>query len=152
MGLILKRNFCFDVNGRFESTWCVTLYCMSYLVLPLSAIAIIERIGGRRRRLRRKHSKVLTDISSWHIWYLPSPRDWLRSPTHHVLAYLTQSWSWLHEMLNWSPLAALSYNSNSKGLKKSSGSKSWMSTRPIHQTILWVSPSFLPSFLPNFQE
>ena len=26
MGLILKRNFCFDVNGRFESTWGVTLY------------------------------------------------------------------------------------------------------------------------------
>ena len=26
MGLILKQNFCFDVNGRFESIWCVTLY------------------------------------------------------------------------------------------------------------------------------
>ena len=31
MGLILNRNFCFEVNGRFESTWCVALYfsCVS---------------------------------------------------------------------------------------------------------------------------
>ena len=30
IGLLLKRNFCFDVNGRFESTWMVTL-CIPWL-------------------------------------------------------------------------------------------------------------------------
>ena len=35
MGLILKENFCFVVNGRFESTCCVTLY--------ISQIVVTER-------------------------------------------------------------------------------------------------------------
>ena len=28
MGLILKQNLCFDVNGRFDTTWKVTLYML----------------------------------------------------------------------------------------------------------------------------
>ena len=27
MLLIIKRNFCFDVNSTWETTLCVTLYC-----------------------------------------------------------------------------------------------------------------------------
>ena len=45
MGLILKRNFCLDVNGRFESMWCVTLYknCA-----PLPAGGVVLEGGCRR--------------------------------------------------------------------------------------------------------
>ena len=45
MGLILKVNFCFDVNGRFESTRMVTLYLNSeYIATPcaLTNIAVLE--------------------------------------------------------------------------------------------------------------
>ena len=28
-----KRNFCFEVNGRFPTTWCVTLYILMYIFL-----------------------------------------------------------------------------------------------------------------------
>ena len=32
MGLILKRNFCFAVNGRYETTWMGTLYLLRRMV------------------------------------------------------------------------------------------------------------------------
>ena len=49
MGLILKRNFCFDVNGRFESTWMVILYFPSFLsVSPECPLGSYGSSWGRR--------------------------------------------------------------------------------------------------------
>ena len=42
MGLKLKRNFCFDVNGRFSPTWCLTLPCTLIEPFVTHACAYIE--------------------------------------------------------------------------------------------------------------
>ena len=42
MCLILKRNFCFDINGRFGTTWVVTLYCINYKLWPRGGFYILD--------------------------------------------------------------------------------------------------------------
>ena len=42
MGLILKQNFCFDFNGRFGTTWVVTLYLCVFIS---SRPQVLERHG-----------------------------------------------------------------------------------------------------------
>ena len=36
LGLILKRNFCFDIYRRFVTTWMVTLYMSEVWIIPSS--------------------------------------------------------------------------------------------------------------------
>ena len=85
IGLILKRNFCFDVNGRFESTWCITLYAKykfyrltwnnTYKGLPLRPHSFIHVIRGVN--VRDKLSPCLV-----------SPQEVVHSNNSHIV------WKW----------------------------------------------------------
>ena len=58
MGLILKRNFCFNVNVTFGTTWMVTLYILANSIWESYQFAyLIWNICPSRGRQMEEHTK-----------------------------------------------------------------------------------------------
>ena len=81
MGLLLKWNFCFDVNGRFATTWMVTLWVFQVSSNPQDKSAewnLIEKIDDRVCLLTRLQTCIYRvpkqvpklSIQGWYGCYI----------------------------------------------------------------------------------